>query len=261
MSGAYPAAAPLRILILGGASGIAIATARLYAAEGAALLLVGRHPSRLETVAQDLRVRGARAVVTFPVDLAAEPDPAQRLAEMAAALGGVDHILVAYGVLGDQGEEERDAAAAAQSLAVNFTSAAGWTLAAANLIEAQGRGSLVVLGSVAGDRGRRANYIYGAAKAGIAALVEGVAHRFGRSSAPGGANLRAVIVKVGPTRTPMTSGMRRDGHLWAEPAQVATIVRRAAERGGPVEYAPRWWRWIMLVIRNLPSRIFNKLNV
>ena len=176
-----PPAAPLRILILGGASGIAIATARLYAAEGAALLLAGRRPSRLESVAQDLRVRGAGAVVTFPIDLAAEPDPARRLAEMAAALGGVDHILVAYGVLGDQGEGERDAAAAAQSLAVNFTSAAGWTLAAANLIEAQGRGSLVVLGSVAGDRGRRANYIYGAAKAGIAALVEGVAHR---SAAP-----------------------------------------------------------------------------
>jgi decaprenylphospho-beta-D-erythro-pentofuranosid-2-ulose 2-reductase len=257
MSGAYPPAAPLRILILGGASGIAIAAARLYAAEGAALLLAGRHPSRLESVAQDLRARGASAVVTFPIDLAAEPDPARRLAEMAAALGGVDHILVAYGVLGDQAEGERDAAAAAQSLAVNFTSAAGWTLAAANLIEAQGRGSLVVLGSVAGDRGRRANYIYGAAKAGIAALVEGVAHRFGRSDAP----LRAVIVKLGPTRTPMTNGMRRDGPLWAEPAEVATLVRRAAERGGPVQYAPRRWRWIMLVIRSLPSRIFNKLNI
>ena len=97
MSGDAPAA-PLRILILGGASGIAIATARLYAAEGAALLLAGRRPSRLETVAQDLRVRGARSVATFPIDLAAEPNPARPLAEMAAALGGVDHILLAYGV-------------------------------------------------------------------------------------------------------------------------------------------------------------------
>ena len=75
------------------------------------------------------------------------------------------------------------------------------------------------------------------------------------------APLRAVIVKLGPTRTPMTSGMRRDGPLWAEPEQVATLVRRAAERGGPVQYAPRRWRWIMLVIRNLPSLIFNKLNI
>lgn len=250
---------PLRVIILGGTSGIAEATARLYAAEGAALLLAGRDAGRLDVVAQDLRARGAAAVQVAVVDLVAEADPAARLQEMATTLGGVDHILLAYGTLGDQARAERDAAEAAQILAANFTSAALWVLAAAKLLEGQGRGSLVVLGSVAGDRGRRANFVYGAAKAGVAALVEGVAHRFGKPGAPAG--LRAVLVKPGPTRTAMTAGMKRDGALWAEPGDVAAIVRRAADRGGPVAYAPGRWRWIMLIIRNLPARIFNRLEI
>lgn len=248
-----------RVIILGGTSGIAEATARLYAAEGAALLLAGRDGDRLATVAQDLRARGAAVADIVVLDLATEQDPASRLREMATTLGGVDHILLAYGVLGDQAQAERDIAAAARLLEVNFTSAAGWVLAAANLIEAERHGALVVLGSVAGDRGRRANFVYGAAKAGLGALVEGVAHRFGRPGTPPG--LRAVLVKPGPTRTAMTVGMRRDGALWADAAQVAAIVRRAADRGGPVVYAPGLWRWIMLVIRNLPARVFNRLEI
>jgi NAD(P)-dependent dehydrogenase (short-subunit alcohol dehydrogenase family) len=250
---------PLHVLVLGGASGIAEATCRLYAAEGARIGLAGRDAGRLEAVADDLRARGAAGVEIFVLDLATEADPDARLAEMAGALGGLDHLLLAYGTLGDQAEAERDAAAAQRSLAVNFTSAAGWALAAARLFEARGRGSLVVLGSVAGDRGRRANYVYGAAKAGLGVLVEGLAHRFGRKGAPPG--LRAVIVKPGPTRTPMTAAMKRDGALWADPEEVAAIVRRAAERGPPVVYAPGRWRWIMLIIRNIPARTFNRLEI
>ena len=237
----------LRVIILGATSGIASATARLYAAEGAALLLAGRDAVRLGAVAQDLRARGATSAFAFAADFVTETDPEARLAEMTAALGGADHVLVAYGLLGVQATEAQDGRQAALNLAVNFSSAALWVLAAANLIERQGHGSLVVLGSVAGDRGRRANYVYGAAKSGLATLVEGIAHRFGRAGAPRG--LRAVIVKPGPTRTAMTAGMRREGPMWAEPGQVAAIVRRAADRGGPVVYAPGRWRWIMLVIR------------
>jgi decaprenylphospho-beta-D-erythro-pentofuranosid-2-ulose 2-reductase len=253
------AAAAPRVLVLGGTSGIATATARLYAAEGAAIGLAGRDAGRLEAVADDLRARGAAAAPVFAIDLAAQTDPAARLAEMAAALGGVDHILLAYGLLGDQAEAEADPDAARRSLEVNFTSAALWVLAAARLLETQGRGSLVVLGSVAGDRGRRTNFVYGAAKAGLATLMEGVAHRFGRPGAPPG--LRAVLVKPGPTRTAMTAGMKREGPTWAEPEEIARIVRRAADRGGPVVYAPAKWRLIMLVIRHLPARLFNRLEI
>lgn len=244
---------PLRVLILGAGSGIAQATARLYAAEGARLGLAGRQPERLAVIASDLRVRGAVEVETFEIDFMTA-DAATMLSEMAAKLGGVDHIILAYGVLGDQGGAERSIAEAQTILDVNFRSAAAWALAAANLLELQGHGSLVVLGSVAGDRGRRSNYIYGAAKAGLAVLVEGISHRF-RDSGP-----RAVIVKPGPTDTAMTAGMTKGGPLWATPEAVAAIVRRAADQGGPVVYAPARWRLIMTIIRAIPSRIFNKMN-
>ena len=113
----------------------------------------------------------------------------------------------------------------------------------------------MVLGSVAGDRGRRANYVYGAAKACLAALVEGIAHRFAAKGP------RAVIVKPGPTITAMTEGMSRKGLLWVTPEQVAIVVRRAADKGGPVVYAPWFRRFIMLIIRFLPAPIFNKLEI
>ncbi|HWD60071.1 MAG TPA: SDR family NAD(P)-dependent oxidoreductase, partial [Stellaceae bacterium] len=123
-------------------------------------------------------------------------------------------------------------------------------------LERQGHGSLVVLGSVAGDRGRRANFVYGAAKSGLATLVEGIAHRFAATGP------RAVIVKPGPVVTPMTEGFaNRKGLLWATPETVAAIVRRAADKGGPVVYAPWFWRWIMLVIWLLPARLFNQLEI
>ncbi|AVO45516.1 SDR family NAD(P)-dependent oxidoreductase [Phreatobacter cathodiphilus] len=245
----------LRVLILGGTSGIAEATARLYAAEGADILLVGRDRTKLDTIAADLGVRGAGRAEVAISDLAAPADAAAELSGFAATLGGVDHILVAYGILGDQAEAARDAAAAERIMTVNFNSAAAWCLAAANLLESQGRGSLVVLGSVAGDRGRRQNFVYGAAKAGLAALVEGIAHRFAATGP------RAVLVKPGPTITAMTAGMTRKGLLWAKPEAVAAVVRRAADKGGPVVYAPWFWRFIMLIIRFLPASIFNRLDI
>jgi decaprenylphospho-beta-D-erythro-pentofuranosid-2-ulose 2-reductase len=243
----------LRVVILGAASGIAEATARLYAGEGAALVLAGRNAERLEEIAADLRVRGARAVSTYTVDFVTA-DAERVLPEMVGLLGGVDHILLAWGTLGDQARAERDGAIATAILEANFLSAARWALAAANVLEQAGRGSLVALGSVASDRGRRKNYIYGAAKAGLATLVEGIAHRFADKGP------RAVVVKPGPTDTAMTAAMAKGGPLWASPEAVAQRVRAAADKGSPVQYAPRRWRLIMLAIRALPYRLFNRTD-
>ncbi|MCG6205025.1 SDR family NAD(P)-dependent oxidoreductase [Rhodopseudomonas sp. HC1] len=239
--------------MLGAASGIAQATARLYAAEGAVIGLAGRNSERLGSIANDLTARGASRVEIFEMDLVTA-DPVPALASMIAKLGGADHVVLAYGVLGDQALAEKDLAAAQSILDVNFRSAAGWSLAVANVLESQGRGSLVVLGSVAGDRGRRSNYVYGAAKAGLAVLVQGIDHRF-RGRGP-----RAVIVKPGPTDTAMTAGMAKGGPLWATPEAVAAVVRKAADSGGPVVYAPARWRLIMAIIRAIPAAIFNKMN-
>jgi decaprenylphospho-beta-D-erythro-pentofuranosid-2-ulose 2-reductase len=244
---------PLRVLILGAGSGIAQATARLYAGEGATIGLAGRNSGRLAVIADDLKARGAAATEIFDVDFTA-PDAASTLATMAGKLGGLDHVILAYGVLGDQILADRDEAAALAIIDVNFRSAAAWTLAVANLLERQGRGSLVALGSVAGDRGRRSNYVYGAAKAGLAVLVQGISHRF-RGVGP-----RVVIVKPGPTDTAMTAGMAKGGPLWATPEAVAAVVRKAADSGGPVVYAPARWRLIMAIICNIPASIFNKMN-
>ncbi|HWD57064.1 MAG TPA: SDR family NAD(P)-dependent oxidoreductase, partial [Stellaceae bacterium] len=168
----------MRVVVLGATSAIAEATARLYAGEGAELLLVGRREERLAASAADLRLRGAMRVETARRDLADGSDAGAAFTAFVTTLGGVDHVLLAYGILGDQKRAEHDLVAAQTSLTVNFTSAASWAIAAAETLERQGHGSLVVLGSVAGDRGRRANFVYGAAKSGLATLVEGIAHRF-----------------------------------------------------------------------------------
>ncbi len=244
---------PVRVLILGAASGIAQATARLYAAEGAILGVAGRNAARLATIAEDLRARGATRVESFDVDFTVAAAAAE-LDRMINQLGGIDHVILAWGLLGEHAAAERDAAAAQSIIDVNFGSAAAWALAAADVLERQRRGALVVLGSVAGDRGRRSNYIYGAAKAGLATLVEGISHRFA------GTGPRAVIVKPGPTDTAMTAAMTKAGPKWAAPETVAAVVRKAADRGGPVVYAPGRWRLIMAIIRCIPAAIFNKMN-
>jgi len=243
-----------RIIILGAASAIAEAAARIWAAEGARLILVGRDEARLENIATDLRMRGAGAATPRCLDCAA-PAAAARLRDMVDALGGLDILLLAYGALGDQTELEKDPTAAAELIRTNFGSAAAWCLATKAVLEQQSAGTLLVIGSVAGDRGRRSNFIYGATKGGLARLVEGIAH----SLAPSGA--RAVLIKPGFVDTPMTASIAKKGILWAKPEQVASVIAAAAKRGGPVVYAPAFWRIIMLVIRHLPAFIFNRLNI
>jgi short-subunit dehydrogenase len=242
-----------RIVILGAASAIAEAAARLWAAQGARIALVGHNAPRLEAIADDLKSRGATETTVTELDLA-KADAVVELDKLASGFGGLDIVLLAYGVLGDQAASERDPAATAEVLHVNFNSAAAWSQAAANLFETQKSGSLVVLGSVAGDRGRQSNYVYGAAKAGLGVLVEGIAHRLARSGA------RAVLVKPGFIDTPMTAAFAKN-LLWAKPEAIAPVIVSAAEKGGQVVYAPTFWYFIMLVVRNIPEQLFFKTKL
>ena len=244
-----------RVIALGALSAMGEATLRLYAQEGARLVLAGRGTERLTSLAKDLEARGAKSAVVWPCDLAACPDPRAELARMAGAIGGMDATLLFYGTLGDNAKAEKDMTEARQILNTNFMSAAEWSLAAADLIEAQNHGSLVVVGSVAGDRGRQSNYIYGAAKGGLGLLVQGIAHRLTRV---GG---RAVVIKPGFVDTPMTAGLAKGGPLWAQPDAVARIIKKAAAGGSPVVYAPGFWRWIMLAIRAVPAPVFHKTKL
>jgi decaprenylphospho-beta-D-erythro-pentofuranosid-2-ulose 2-reductase len=243
-----------RVVILGATSAIAEAAARLWAGEGAQLVLAGRSAERLRAIADDLRVRGAAEAQVAVLDLA-DADAAAELERMAKSIGAIDVVLLAYGVLGDQTAAEQDPAAARKIFETDFLSAAAWCLAAANYLASRRAGVLIVVGSVAGDRGRMSNYLYGAAKGGLGILVQGIAHRL----APTGA--RAVLIKPGFVDTPMTAGMAPKGILWSRPDVVAAAIKNAAERGGPVVYAPWWWRFVMLIIRNVPARIFHETKL
>jgi decaprenylphospho-beta-D-erythro-pentofuranosid-2-ulose 2-reductase len=243
-----------RVLILGALSAVAEAVARIYAKDGAELVLVGRRDEALRELAQDLAVRGAKRVETRALDLAG-PEAGRSFDALVSPLGGIDVVLLAYGQLTDEARAAEDATYAASQFQTNFVSAALWSLAAADLLKRQGSGALVVIGSVAGDRGRGSNAVYGSAKAGLGALVQGLAHRLA------GTGARAVLVKPGFIDTPMTAHLKKGGPLWASPEAIAQVIVKAADRSGPVVYAPWFWRFILLIIRLVPAPVFHKTKL
>jgi len=256
MSGPRGAGGEKRVVILGALSAIAIAMARLYAAGGGRILLAGRGSERLAALAADLRARGARQVETADLDLAAAAHEADtRMREFEQQLGGLDHVHVVYGRLGSGQDAETDATALADILTINFTSAALWCAAAAARMRKAGRGVVLAIGSVAGDRGRASNYPYGAAKGGLALFMQGLAHSLA------GTGARAVAIRLGFVVTPMTEGMKRSGPLWRRPEDVAPLILRATETGGPIQYVPGFWRLIMLIIRLVPSFVMHRTRL
>jgi len=239
----------MRVAIFGATSAMAQAVARSFAADGVRLVLVARHPRRLEAIRGDLLVRGAAAVESRVADLADLDGLAGLVAEVSAVFGGLDAVLIAHGSLGDQLAGQRDFAVAVRELTVNLLSPIALLTALAPVMETQGSGTIAVIGSVAGDRGRQSNYLYGTAKGGLGIFVQGLRHRLARSG------VRVVLVKPGFVDTPMTAAFPK-GPLWAKPEQVARDIRRAMARGSAVLYTPWFWRWIMLIIRLLPDALF-----
>lgn len=246
--------APRRVLILGATSAIAQAVARLYAKQGARLALVARNRQYLDVVASDLRVRGASALWTEVADfLDVERHPS--LVEQAQqALGGLDVALVAHGVLPVQAEALLDRRVAELCWQTNFVSATSLLEAVAHRMEDAGEGTLGVLSSVAGDRGRAENYVYGASKAALSAYASGLGQRLAKKG------VRVVTVKPGPVATPMTVGRTSRPGLLAEVDDVGRRVHRALERGWRVVYAPAYWRLVMGVLKLLPTALFERMR-
>jgi short-subunit dehydrogenase len=242
------------VLALGATSAIAEATLRLLAEQGAGFFLVGRSQAKLAAVRDDLLTRGASSATVFVCDLDHTSDHPAMLEHAASVLGGIDLALVAHGVLGDQQEAEHSFAAAEAVLRTNFLSAVsliGWL---ANSMEARQSGTIAVLSSVAGDRGRKSNYIYGASKGGLNVFLDGVRNRVDR------AGVQVLTIKPGFVATPMTAHLP-PGPLFAQPAAVARDILQAVEKRRDVLYTPSFWRLIMLIVRNIPGRIFKKLNM
>ena len=246
----------MRIVIVGATSGIAERCARLWATRGpAAMVLVARDAPRVERVAADLRVRAPGAAVTTVVtDLRAAMD-VRAIVDAIVADGSPDVVLIAHGALPDQPRCQSDTDAARDALDINGVSPVLFAEAFAAHLEQAGRGTLAIIGSVAGDRGRKSNYVYGAAKGLVGRYAQGLQHRFAKTG------VRVVLVKPGPTDTPMTAHLKQAGARLADADAVAAAIVRAVARGTPVLYAPAKWWLIMQVIRHLPSRIFNRLDL
>jgi NAD(P)-dependent dehydrogenase (short-subunit alcohol dehydrogenase family) len=248
-----------KILVLGALSAMAQATARRLAADGADLILAGRDAARLETAAADLRARGAGTVETYAANLAAVDDPFEVTAQLTDRLGGLDAVLIFYGVLGDEAHSSRDIHELRRQLRVNFDSPIEWAAAAAVRLETSAHPDpvIVAIGSVAGDRGRASNKTYGAAKAGLGVYMQGLAHKGGDKAK----RLRAVTIKPGFTDTPMTDGIPKGGPLWSSADRVAQDIVAALAGGGAVRYSPWFWRWVMLIIRLLPQPVMDRLKL
>jgi decaprenylphospho-beta-D-erythro-pentofuranosid-2-ulose 2-reductase len=242
------------VLIIGATSAIAEALARRLAARGAALLLAGRDAARLEAIAGDLRVRGAPDVRTATLDVTQLADHQRFVDEAAHTLGRIDIAVIAHGTLPDQRACEASAAQTVAEMNTNFVGTISLLTLLANVMGSQQRGTIAVVTSVAGDRGRQSNYVYGAAKGGVSRFLQGLRHRLRA------AGVRVIDVKPGFVDTPMTSAFPK-GALWTTPARVAQDIERAIDRGSDEIYTPWFWRWIMLVVRSLPNALFHRTSL
>ena len=240
------------VLIIGATSAIAEAMARRYAKRSANLYLLARNEDRLATIADDLTVRGAASVIVAPFD-AAEIDSHEKLLDVAfAALGPVDLVLIAFGTLPDQTRCEEEPLLALTELHTNAMSTVSLLLLLANRLEAERRGTIAVITSVAGDRGRRSNYVYGSAKAMVSTFLDGLRIRLAASG------VHVIDIRPGFVDTPMTAELAK-GLLWAKPAAVADRAIKAIDGSKNVVYTPAFWRPMMAVIRSIPNPVFKRL--
>lgn len=242
------------ILIIGGTSGIAEAVARRYAEQGARLFLVARNELKLQAISTDLAARGAKDVQTFVMD-ANDSGLIPRMMDAAwKAFGTIDMALVAHGTLPDQRRTETDIPYAIDEFRTNAESVIACLAGLAARFEPQGKGVIAVIGSVAGDRGRASNYLYGAAKAAIDVYASGLRARLLKSG------VHLLTIKPGFVATSMTADLNLPARLTATPGHVARDIQRAINKRRDVLYTPWFWNWIMLIIRWIPAVIFKRMK-
>ncbi len=243
-----------RILICGATSAIARETARLFARGGDRLFLVGRNAEKLHAVARDLEVRGARQSECFVADLNDFARHESILRCAIESLGGLDTVLIAHGSLSDQKSCEKDYMIAEREFSTNFLSVVSLLTPIANFFEKQGGGSIAVVSSVAGDRARRSNYVYGTAKGAVSLFLQGLRNRLHHKG------VHVLTVKPGFVDTPMTAHLEKNV-LFARPEGIARGIYRAMAARKDVAYLPGYWRFIMAVVRHIPESCFKRLGL
>lgn len=242
------------ILVIGATSAIAQATMRHFAAAGDALFLVARNGDKVQAIADDLEVRGAPQVATATLDAADCQRHEALIDEVVHRLGGLDTVLIAYGTLAEQASCQNSFEMTRQAFENNALSVISWLTRLARRFEQQGHGTLCVITSVAGDRGRQSNYVYGAAKAAVNVFMQGLRNRLHTSA------VHVLTVKPGLVDTPMTAAFAK-GLLWSTPDVVGRGIYRAIQKKRQVVYLPRFWYPIMLLIRAMPAAVFKRLRL
>jgi decaprenylphospho-beta-D-erythro-pentofuranosid-2-ulose 2-reductase len=241
---------PHNVAIFGATSAVAQAVARAYAARGARLALIGRNPRKLRALGDEL----PEHVVFLHVQDFSQTAAAEAcVSAVQRELGRIDIALIAHGLLGDQQASEREVEAALEMAQVNFTSVVALLIPLANALAAQGSGQIAVISSVAADRGRPRNYTYAAAKSALNTYLQGLRSRLYKSG------VTVHTIKLGPTDTPMTTDHPKNA-LFATSEQVARGIVAALERNVSEAYVPGFWRLIMLVVRNLPEAVFQRIG-
>lgn len=244
-----------RIVIIGATSSIAEHCARQWAQEtNVGLLLVGRSTSKLEIVAADLKVRAPAVEIEILESDFINSEAIKITVDSLFKDGSIDVALIAHGSLPPQEDCQNNLSLCQNTLEVNGISPALFAEAFAQHMSKLNKGCIAIIGSVAGDRGRRSNYVYGAAKGLVTRYAQGLQHRFS------GTGVQVTLIKPGPTDTPMTAGMDGKGKF-ASPEEVAKLIVTGIEQKKSVIYAPGKWWLIMMVVRHLPNFIFNKMNI
>lgn len=244
-----------KIAIFGATSVIAQEAAKLFADGHAQLFLIGRNPDKLEAVKNDLLTRGAAKVDCLQANLAELSRHTEIFGAALRSLGQIDGVLIAHGDNGNQLESQRNPQEAIKTITVNSLSVISLATLAAQYFDQQQNGCLAVISSVAGDRGRKSNYVYGSAKAGVSVFMEGLLHRFS------GSPVRVLLIKLGLVKTPMLPLALHRHSLAAHPRDVGQAICRAMQRRRGVSYMPGYWRFIMAAIKALPNTVFNRLNL
>ncbi len=240
------------VLILGARSDIARPLARLYAQDGYRVLLAARHADNLTGDAADLRIRFRSDVVLEEFDVC----DTDRHAAFLDRIGEVpDTVVTLLGLMTPQEGAQTDFRAAELMIRTNYLGLVSILGEVANRMEKRGSGTIIGISSVAGDRGRASNYIYGSAKAGLTAFLSGLRNRLSSS------NVTVITVKPGFIRTKMTADLELPNALTASPDEIAAAIRRAHKRKGLVVYHRPVWRLIMMIIRYLPERLFMRLKL
>lgn len=242
----------MHVLILGATSAIAAEAARIYAARGDRLHLVGRDPEKLARVAARATQGASANITTARADFSDQAQNEAVIAEAFAVLGHIDVALIAHGDLGDQLASEQRFDEAEQTLRVNFTSVVSLLIPLANRLEKARAGRIGVITSVAGERGRPRNYTYGAAKGALNVYLQGLRTRLYA------ANVSVTTVKLGPVDTPMTRDHKKHA-LFGKPERVARDIVQAIDARVPEAYVPAVWRLIMPLVKNVPEALFQRL--